>query len=82
MSESSTTGLTELLLEQQHRIKELEAERDRVMRDNGKLNCHIDDLEAERDRLREEIKHAVRVLSFGGDAEVMYYLSKALEETT
>jgi len=31
------------------RIAELEAERDRVMRENGKLNCHIDDLEVERD---------------------------------
>ena len=32
------------------KAEELEAERDRVMRENGKLNCHIDDLEAERDR--------------------------------
>ena len=33
-----------------------EVERDRVMRENGKLNCHIDDLEAERDRLRKALQ--------------------------
>ena len=39
----------------EERVEELEAERDRVMRENGKLNCHIDDLEAERDRLEERL---------------------------
>ena len=34
----------------------IKAERDRVMSENGKLNCNIDDLEAERDRLRDALQ--------------------------
>ena len=32
--------------------------------------------------LEDAIKHAVRVLSFGGDVEVMHYLQEALKEQT
>ena len=39
-----------------NKCKQLEADRDEVMRENGNLNCHIDDLEIERDRLREALQ--------------------------
>ena len=54
----------------EERVKELEAERDRVMRENGKLNCHIDDLEAQRDRLRDVVrKYIVELSKFPRDPQ-------------
>ena len=36
------------------------------------------ELKAECERLKEAIKHAARILSFGGDVEVMHYLQEAI----
>ena len=49
---------------------------------NNELEKHITELEAENERLKEAIKHAARILSFGGDVEVMHYLQEALKEQT
>ena len=54
------------------------AERDRVMRENGKLNCHIDDLEMERDRLRKAIQN---YLDCQTTNQWVTHFRKALEES-
>ena len=55
---------------------------DKAVRTAGKLNVRVKELEAENERLKEAIKHAARILSFGGDVEVMHYLQEALKEQT
>ena len=47
--------------------------------DIERLEERIKELEAENERLKEAIKHAARILSFGGDVEVMHYLQEALK---
>ena len=44
------------------------------------LELRIKELEAENERLKEAIKHAARILSFGGDVEVMHYLQETLKD--
>ena len=55
---------------------------DDVMLYKREVDKRVKELEAENERLKEAIKHAARILSFGGDVEVMHYLQEALKEQT
>ena len=64
---------------EERRILDLEAEVSRLqsIADHNAAQCIA--LEAERDKLREAIRRSIRLLSFGGDAEVMAILEQTLD---